>query len=84
MYFASYRLWDRFRDAPWQRIVRLGLVPVTMGLVIASGIVMARAADTGWQAAALTIAAAAIMLATRLNPMWLLLAGGALGGLGLL
>ena len=84
MYFAAYRLWDRFRDAPWQRIVRLGLVPVTMGLVIASGMVMARAADTGWPAAALTIAAAVIMLATRLNPMWLLLAGGALGGLGLL
>jgi len=84
MYFASYRLWDRFRDAPWQRIVRLGLVPVTMGLVIASGMVMARAADTGWQAAAITTGAAAITLATRLNPMWLLLAGGALGGLGLL
>jgi chromate transporter len=84
MYFASYRLWDRFCDAPWQRIVRLGLVPVTMGLVIASGMVMARAADTGWQAAAITTGAAAITLATRLNPMWLLLAGGALGGLGLL
>ena len=84
MYFAAYRLWDRFRDAPWQRIVRLGLVPVTMGLVIASGLVMARAADAGWQAAAVTIAAAAITLATRLNPMWLLFAGGALGGLGLL
>jgi chromate transporter len=84
MYFASYRLWDRFRNAPWQRIVRLGLVPVTMGLVIASGMVMARAADTGWQAAALTIAAAVIMLATRLNPLWMLVAGGALGGLGLL
>jgi len=84
IYFASYRLWDRFRDAPWQRIVRLGLVPVTMGLVIASGMVMARAADTGWQAAAMTTGAAAITLATRLNPMWLLLAGGALGGLGLL
>ena len=84
MYFASYRLWDRFRDAPWQRVVRLGLVPVTMGLVIASGMVMARAADPGWQAAAVTIAAAAITLATRLNPLWLLLAGGALGGFGLL
>jgi len=84
MYFAGYRLWDRFRAAPWQRIVRLGLVPVTMGIVIASGVVMARAADTGWRTAALTIAAAAIMLATRLNPMWTLLAGTALGGLGLL
>jgi chromate transporter len=84
MYFAGYRLWDRFRDAPWQRIVRHGLVPVVMGLVIASGAVMARAADTRWQSAALTIAAAAITLATRFSPMWTLLAGAALGGLGLL
>jgi chromate transporter len=84
IYFAGYRLWDRFRDAPWQRIVRLGLVPVTMGIVIASGAVMARAADTGWRTVALTIAAAAMTLATRFNPMWTLLAGAALGGLGLL
>jgi hypothetical protein len=27
IYFAAYRVWDRFRNAPWQRIVRLGLVP---------------------------------------------------------
>jgi chromate transporter len=78
-YFAAYRVWDRFRNAPWQRIVRLGLVPV-----IVSGTVMARAADAGWRAAAVTIAATAITLATRLNPLWLLVAGGALGGLGLL
>jgi chromate transporter len=84
MYFAAYRLWDRFRDAPWQRIVRGGLLPVTVGLVIASGTVMARAADAEWQAAAVTAAAAVLMLRTRLNPLWMLLAGGALGGLGLL
>ena len=82
IYFASYRLWDRFRDAPWQQIVRLGLVPVIMGLVIASGAVMARAADTSWRAVAVTTAAAAIALATRFSPMWMLLAGAALGGLG--
>jgi chromate transporter len=84
MYFAAYRAWDRFRDAPWQRILRLGLVPVVMGLVIASGAVMARAADTSWRAVALTLAAAAIALTTRLSPMWLLIAGAALGGFGLL
>ncbi|HUC71310.1 MAG TPA: chromate transporter [Stellaceae bacterium] len=84
IYFAAYRLWDRFRNAPWQRIVRLGLVPVTMGLVVASGTVMARAADTGWRAAAVSIAAAVILLGTRLSPLWLLVAGGGLGGLGLL
>ena len=42
IYFASYSLWDRFRDARWQETVRRGLVPVTIGLVIASGTVMAR------------------------------------------
>jgi chromate transporter len=55
-----------------------------MGLVIASGTVMARAADTSWPAVVVTIAAAAITLGTRLSPMWMLLVGGALGGLGLL
>jgi chromate transporter len=84
MYFASYRLWERFRDAPWQQIVRSGLVPVTVGLVIASGAVMARAADASWQEAAVTIAAALLMLKTRINPLWMLFAGGVLGGIGLL
>ena len=83
MYFASYRLWNRFRDAPWQRTVRNGLVPVTVGLVIASGAVMARTADADWRAAAVTAAAAILMLATRLNPLWMLLAGAVLGGFGL-
>jgi chromate transporter len=69
---------------PWQQIVRLGLVPVIMGLVIASGTVMARAADTSWPAVAVTIAAAAIALATPLSPMWMLVIGGVLGGLGVL
>src|SRR5260370_15979481 len=53
MYFAAYRLWDRFRDAPWQMIVRRGLAPLTTGLVIAGGTVMARAGDAGWQGTAL-------------------------------
>ena len=77
MYFTVYRLWYRFRGAPWQPTVRNGLVPVTIGLVIASGTVMARAAAT-------VSTAAILVLGTRLNPLWVLLAGGALGGFGLL
>jgi len=84
IYFVAYRLWHRFRNAPWQRIVRGGLVPVTIGLVIASGTVMARAADADWPAAMLTAAAAFLMLTRRINPLWILLAGGAVGGVGLL
>ena len=31
MYFTAYRLWDRFRDAPRQRIVRRALAPLIKG-----------------------------------------------------
>jgi chromate transporter len=84
MYYIAYRLWDRFRDRPWQQIVRRGLAPLTIGLVIAGGYVMARAADIGWQNALVTAAAIGVMLGTRLNPLWILMTGGVLGALGFL
>jgi len=57
---------------------------LTIGLVIAGGYVMARAADTSWQRALVTAVAVGLLLATRLSPLWILLAGGVLGGFGLL
>jgi len=82
--FTTYRFWDRFRDTAWQQRVRRGLAPVTIGLVVAGGFVMARAGDGGWTTAALTLVAAVLPLLARINPLWLLGAGTALGGLGLL
>ena len=82
--FVVFRLGHRFRDAPWQRIVLRGLVPVTVGIVIASSYVLARAADSHWQATAITAAAAGLMLGTRINPLWILVIAGAIGGLGLI
>ena len=85
MYFASYRLclWE-FREARWQPIVRNELVPVSIGLVIASGTVMVGASYTGWASPSASVAAIVLMLSTRINPLWMLLAGGILGGVGLL
>jgi chromate transporter len=84
IYYTAYRLWDRFRDRPWQQMVRRGLAPLTIGLVIAGGYVMARAGDVGWQGALVTAAAVGLMLGTRLNPLWILTIGGILGGLDLM
>ena len=84
MYYTAHRLWDRFRDLPWPQILRRGLAPLTIGLVIAGGTVMARAGDAKWQGVALTIAAAGLMIRTRINPLWILAGGGAFGGLGVL
>ncbi len=82
--FSVFRVWDRFRDTAWQRVVRRGLAPVTIGLVIAGGYVMARAGDAGWTSFAVTAAAAALLLATRINPLILVAAGAALGAIGVL
>jgi chromate transporter len=85
IYLTACRLWERFRAAPWNSSALFAwALPVTVGLVIGSGTVMARAADTNWPAAAITVTAAALMLRTAINPLLILLASGALGGLGLL
>jgi chromate transporter len=80
--FTAYRFWDRFRDTAWQQRARRGLAPVTIGLVLAGGLVMAQVGDTGWGTVSVTVAAAVLPLLTRVNPLWLLAAGAALGGLG--
>jgi chromate transporter len=82
MYYVGFRLWDRFRDKAWQRIARRGLAPVTIGLVLAGGAVMAQSAAAGWPAFLTTVAAAALMLTTRLNPLLILLGAALLGALG--
>jgi chromate transporter len=83
MYFVGYRLWERFRDAAWQKIARVSLAPLTFGLVVAGGTVMAQTADKSWSAVGVSAAAAALLLMTRFNPLWLLGTAGALGALGL-
>ena len=82
--YGTFRFWDRFRDSAWQQRVRRGLAPVTIGLVIAGGYVMARAGEAGWASLAVTAAAVGLMLTTRVNPLWLVAGGGALGAVGAL
>lgn len=80
--YAAFGWWERFRATAWQRRVRRGLAPVTVGLIVAGGYAMARTGG-GWPSAALTVAAAGLVLGTRLNPLWFIAAGAALGACGL-
>jgi chromate transporter len=80
--FIAFRWWSRFREAPWRLAVSRGLAPLTIGLIIAGGWVLARAGGAGWRGAVLTAATAMLLLRARLNPLWLIGAGGVLGGLG--
>lgn len=66
------RTWDRFKHAPWRVAVQAGLVPISVGLVGASAIVLTRAADHNWIAAVITAATAAFAYWTKWNPLWLI------------
>jgi len=74
--------WHRFRDRPWRRAVQAGLVPVTVGLVIAAAGLLAVSTTHGVGTALVTLAAAALVLGTRTHPLLLLASGGVIGMLG--
>jgi chromate transporter len=66
-------------DAPWKAIALHGLAPLTVGLVIASGIVLAQGVGAGLAGYAVTLVVAVASAFTRVHPL-LLIAGGAVAG----
>jgi chromate transporter len=82
-YYVS-RLLGRSSQSRWPSIIQAALVPLSIGLMAASALIVAQAADRSWSAVILTLAVAAVAFATRLNPLYLLLAGGILGFAGLI
>jgi chromate transporter len=68
----------------WPAIIQAALVPLSIGLMGASGLILALTSDRTWAAALVTAGAAILASTTRLNPLWLLLAGGLLGFIGVL
>jgi chromate transporter len=80
--YGVSRLLTRSSRSAWPAIVQAALVPLSIGLMGASGLILAVASDRTLAAGLVTAAAAALAFATRLNPLWLLLAGGVLGFAG--
>lgn len=81
-YYAG-RVWQRSKDAPWRMVIQAGLVPVSVGLMAATALVIARAADQNTMALAITVATAAVAYWTRINPLWMFAIAAVLGLLGL-
>jgi chromate transporter len=77
------RTWDLFKDAPWRVAVQAGVVPISVGLVGASAIVLTQAADRSWVAAVITVATAVTAFWSRWNPLWLIGVAGLAGLTGL-
>jgi chromate transporter len=77
------RVTGRHRDAGWMVVIRRGLTPVTIGLLLSTGWLIARGGVFTVTAALLTVATIVAGLRTRLNPLWLIALGALLGAIGL-
>lgn len=76
----------RRRETRFVRAFTAGLAPITLGLLLATGWVLAepflRDPAHRWGALALIAVSIGAMLRTRLSPMWLVALGSVVGALG--
>jgi chromate transporter len=77
--FSISRIRQRLLHHAWLTILQRALVPLPIGLMGASGVIMARAADSNWIATLLTVATAVYVGFTQRNPVWALALGGIAG-----
>jgi chromate transporter len=69
--------WDRAGgDTPWKRIVKAGLAPLTVGVVIASGTILAQSAGATGAIPILLAGATALLSASKSwHPLWYIAVG---------
>jgi len=63
----------------WLRAVKDGLAPVTVGLVLASGFILATGSATHWTSYVIAMVSVVLASTTQIHPLWLI-AGGAVVG----
>jgi len=75
------RLWNRMANWPWRTSIERGLAPVANGLLLAGCLTIAKGADRSFTAIVITLAVLLILLRSRINPAFLILGAGVIGGL---
>jgi chromate transporter len=83
---VATRWGQRRRETRFVRAFKTGLTPLTIGLLVATGWLLARpyvdVTAQGLGAIALIVVSIALMLRTRVSPMWLVGLGAVAGALG--
>lgn len=74
--------WEKAQTSKWRIAVEKGFAPLTVGLILATSLVMSRAADHDWRAYLMTAVATVIFVRTNTNPLIVVGAAALLGYLG--
>ena len=75
--------WQKAEQSKWRIAVEKGFAPLTVGLILASSLVMSRAADHDWRAYLLTAVCTLIFVRTKLNPLLIVAVAGVIGYFGI-
>ena len=71
-----------YAQAPVVRALHAGLAPITLGLLLATGWILFEPAAGRWSNALLALGTVALMMRTRLSPLWPIAFGTLAGMLG--
>lgn len=71
--------WRRYKDRPWRQVIQRGLVPVTVGLVVSSGLLIANASATSLMFGGVIVLCTSLAMNKRIHPLWVLAVGALLG-----
>jgi chromate transporter len=75
------RVWTKLEKWPWRKSIQEGLAPVSIGLLLAGTLSMAKGAVTGWTTGAIALAVLLTMMWRKVNPAFLVLGGAIVGGI---
>jgi chromate transporter len=79
---AAVRMSTHKSLAGFGDLVKVALLPLAVGMLLATGWTLTRAAVSNWQGVTLAIVTVAVLLRTKINPLWLIAAGALVGILG--
>ena len=75
-------LWEKHREARWRIALQRAMAPLVVGLILSGGYVLATPSTVpDWRLWLIAGGTTAAMLATKVNPLWFLAAGGAAGAM---
>jgi chromate transporter len=77
--FAVGRLWKKLEHWPWRDSIQKGLGPVAIGLAVGGLITFGKTAVTGWLTLALAVLTFFAVVRTKVNPVFFILGGAAIG-----
>jgi chromate transporter len=80
--YAVTLFWQKAQESKWRIAVERGFPPLTVGLILATSVVMSRAADHDWRAYLLTAVCTVIFLRSKINPLIVVVGAGLLGFAG--